>query len=681
MQLRKGFALRGMGRTGWAASAWAGWRQGCLLAALGLGLAAPAQADSGHPRAPRGAAANAQAAQAQDADSGEARVIVKYRSGSALVSGSPRLPQHAATLGRRLALNLSDGRVLGSRMQALRGTGLASSQLAAMLAAQADVEWAVVDRRRRIAAVVPNDPYYADGLTSTTPAVGQWYLRAPDATRVAATNAVGAWAVTTGSPSVVVAVLDTGVRLDHPDLAGKLLPGYDFISRTTTAQDGDGRDTDASDPGDHNPTATTACEASSSSWHGTQVAGLIGAASDNGIGIAGLARDVKVLPVRVLGRCGGADSDILAGMRWAAGLSNSPYVNPNPARVINLSLGSSDVNGCDASYRDTIAELNAAGVVVVAAAGNDTGHAVNVPANCSGAIAVAGLRHAGSKVGYSNIGPQVALAAPAGNCVNTAAGSPCLYPLMTTTNDGSTSPGNNTYSSSFDATLGTSFATPLVAGAAALLLSVDPSLTPAQVKAHLQAGARAFPTTGGTDATVVQCTAPTAADQLECYCTTSTCGAGMLDVGRSVALVQQAPTVVLAASTTAPVVGQTVTLSSSGSGVASGRSIASLRWAITSGAELASLVGATDGSTATLAVSGAGAVTVQLTLTDSTGVARSNSLTLNVSAAGGGSSSGGDTGSGGGSSGGGALGGGWLAGLALAIWALGPARRGRTRTR
>ncbi len=426
--------------------------------------------------------------------------------------------------------------MLGARTQGLRATGLSSSQLAVRLAAQADVEWAVPDRRRRRLAL-PNDGHFPGGQQFITPTVGQWYLRAPDATVASAINAVGAWELTHGSAAITVAVLDTGVRFDHPDLVGKLHPGYDFIADRSTASDGNGRDGDASDTGDW--TTAEQCgpgeAASNSSWHGTQVAGLIGAASDNQTGMAGVGRRVMVLPVRVLGRCGGFDSDIIAAMRWAAGVSSLPTVNPHPARVLNMSLGSS--GSCDASYRDVVAELNAAGVSVVAAAGNETGLAVGVPANCPGVIAVAGARHFGSKVGYSSIGPEATIAAPAGNCVNPSGA--CLYPLLSTTNAGTTTPGANTYSDSFRSTLGTSFAAPLVAGTVGLTLSVDPALQPAQIRNLLQSSARPFPSSG-SGAEVVACSVPTLAEQLECYCTTTTCGAGLLDAGAAMLATMQA---------------------------------------------------------------------------------------------------------------------------------------------
>ena len=636
-------------------------------AACSLLATVPSTAAEPGPRLPARAAA--------PEDLSNARVIVKYRADSAMMrvlsarstSAAGMQPLHAATLSQRLSLPLTDGPVLGARTQALKGAGLSSAQLAQRLAALPDIEWAVVDERRSIAAV-PNDPYFGAGLTGVLPPAGQWYLRAPTAALPSAINAVGAWDITTGSPSITVAVLDTGVRLDHPDLAGKLLPGYDFVSDTRYSNDGNGRDNDPSDPGDW--TTAGYCgsgePSSSSSWHGTQVAGLIGAATDNGVGIAGTGWNVKVLPVRVLGRCGGEDSDIIAGMRWAAGLSADPYVNPNPARVINMSLGSS--GSCPASYSDVIAELNAAGVTVVIAGGNDTGHAVSVPANCAGAVAVAGIRHFGSKVGYSNVGPQMAIAAPAGNCVNDSGA--CLYPLMTSTNSGSTAPAANTYSDGSNYSVGTSFAAPLVAGTAALMLSVDPTLTPAALRQALQASARPFPSSG-SGADVTTCRAPTTTDQLECYCTTSTCGAGMLDAGAAVARVRDAmvpaPVAAIRANPAAPTAGSTVTLTSEGSSASGGRSIAGYRWTITAGGGIASFSGATDTASATLQTSGAGSVTVQLTVTDSAGASSSTSTTLTVSAAPGTPVT--PTSNGGGGGGGGALGWAWSLGLAAA-WLL-----------
>ena len=604
------------------ASRWTDWRVArcsSLLASLaGLvlgGLGSAAQAERGPRLTPSAQAQMQTQTGAEDTDG--ARVIVRYRAGTALALAGTAAgrAQHAARLASRLALPLTDGRVLGQHTQGLHGRGLSSRQLVARLQAQPDVEWAVVDRRRSITGQVPNDPFYGAGQISITPTVGQWYLRPPDSTFLSAINAEGAWAISTGSSSITVAVLDTGVRFDHPDLAGKLWPGYDFV-RNTISADGDGPDADASDPGDWS-TASDTCGAGNSSWHGTQVAGLIGAASDNAIGMAGVGRNVMVLPVRVLGKCGGYDTDIIAGMRWAAGLSNSPVANPHKAQVINLSLGA--VGSCSSAYRAAIAEITAAGVVVVVAAGNQTGLAVNEPANCPGAIAVAGVRHAGTKVGYSSLGPEVAVAAPAGNCVNETGA--CLYPLLTTDNASTTSPGANVYSSSSNPSLGTSFASPLVAGTAALMLSANPALTPAQVKTALQATARSFPTTGAQANGTKTCVAPNALPQVECYCTTSTCGAGLLDSAAAVARAAAttvAPAAVIARSTDQPTTGTTVFLDGTPSSV----SAKAYRWSITEGANLAQFAGSTAAPTATLTMQAPGKVVASLTVSD--GENRSN---------------------------------------------------------
>ncbi len=571
-------------------------------------------------------------------DTSEARVIVKYRSDAALMRTqsvigrtSPR-PQHAATLAERLKISLTDGRVLGPRTQGLRGAGMSSSQLAAQLSAMVDVEWAVPDQRRRLLAL-PNDPFLPGGQTSITPVAGQWYLHAPDSTTMSAINAVGAWDITNGSPTITVAILDTGVLLDHPDLAAKLHPGYDFVESTTAGNDGSGRDPDPTDPGDF----STAGEcgfgqpARNSSWHGTQVAGLIGAATNNGVGIAGAARDVMVLPVRVLGRCGGFDSDIIAAMRWASGLSadvgvGTPVLvaNMHPARVINMSLGSSD--SCAASYRDVLAELGAAGVSVVVAAGNQDGLAVNTPANCPGAIAVAGVRHIGTKVGYSSVGPEVAIAAPAGNCVNLA--GPCLYSLLTTTNAGTTVATDHIYSNSFNTTLGTSFSAPLVAATVGLMLSVNPGLSPSQIKAALQGTARVFPTSGA-DAAVSSCRAPNGVDQLECYCTTSTCGAGLLNVAAAVAKALE-PAVSIRVPNPSPTAGESITLDASASVPATGRLLATFAWTITNGAQSARFSGTTNGPTAVLVATSSGEVTITLSVTDNLGATAVTSTVVTV---------------------------------------------------
>jgi serine protease len=485
-------------------------------------------------------------------------VIVKLRNDSALARERSLQPagergMRAKALGRIAGVSMRDGIALSDREQVVLADGITSDALARRLSLDGNVEYAVPDERRHI-AVAPNDPLYASGPVGTGPAAGQWYLRAPAGEVKASIDAETAWSATTGSPGIVVAVLDTGVRFEHPDLrsvasGGNLLAGYDMVSDPRIANDGSGRDPDASDPGDWVTEADLSqaggtlegCQdsPSNSSWHGTKTAGLIAALTDNGIGMASVSRTARILPVRVLGTCGGYDSDIIAGMRWAAGFP-IPGVptNATPARVINMSLGGP--SPCNAAYQAAIDQIIGAGTLIVASAGNAAGHAVWMPASCRGVIAVAALRHVGTKVGFSNVGREIAISAPGGNCVNVAAGTPCLYPILTTSDRGTTKPDAPIYTDSYNASLGTSFAAPLVSGTIALMLSAQPSLTPADVGLVLQATARPFPTTGAAESGLGQCTAPrydtrgNPIDQLECYCTTTTCGAGMLDTGTAV---------------------------------------------------------------------------------------------------------------------------------------------------
>ena len=620
-----------------------------------------------------------------------ARVIVQFKADAASVRaralGAGESPQavaqtlqvRAAALGNRLGLPLAAGAAVTERTQVVTATGLTSQALAARLAADPEVAYAEVDRRMH-ALAIPSDPLYAVG-GARGPDAGQWYLRPPAGEVVSSIDAQGAWDVSKGGAAgagVVVAVLDTGVRAEHPDLEGKLvrrgdgsLGGYDFISDAATANDSDGADADPSDPGDWVTTAEAGtaafqgCDVQDSSWHGTQMAGLIGAATDNGIGMAGAGWHARVLPLRVLGKCGGMESDIAKAIRWAAGLA-VPGVpaNPTPARVLNLSLGGS--GGCGPTYQQAIDAAVAAGAVVVVAAGND-GLAVGTPANCGGVIAVAGLRHTGTKVGYSDLGPEIALAAPAGNCVDLSPGAPCQYPILSTVNSGSTTPGTvstaSTYTDAVDASFGTSFATPLVSGTAALVLAVQPTLTPAGVRSLLRGTTRAFPTSGAA-ATVPTCRAPSSVKQdSECYCTTGTCGAGMLDAA---AAVQRAAgfsvQAAIGVSPAAPAARQTVTLSSSGSVLDAGHRVAAVHWTLLDGGGIVTSLDSADSASATFRASDAGTVRVRLSVTDDYGVVGSKDETIVVAPAAPGG-------------GGGAFSAGWLALLALAALALERTRR------
>ena len=642
----------------------------------------------------------------------EARVIVKYRTTSSLLksqgSSANVRDKQIEALSKRIGVILRKGRDVSERSHVVMATGIDSAQLAARIGAESDVEYAVVDARKRIVAA-PNDEFYltrAQGASSGGPLVGQWYLRPPGAalpspaaggTAPAAINAEQAWDIAVGSASIVVAVLDTGVRFDHEDLqGGNVVAGYDMVGRDAVAGDGNGRDADASDPGDSVTAADAAaiggdCTAQMtprSSWHGTKTLGLIGATTNNGVGIAGVGRGVRVMPVRVLGKCGGNDSDVLAGMRWAAGLS-VPGVpaNPNKARVLNLSLGGT--GACNAAYLDAMTEITAAGVVVVASAGNTAGRAVGQPANCPGVIAVAGLRHVGDKVGFSDLGPEIALSAPGGNCVTLTAGTPCQYPIITTANTGTTTPvvgaGGSSYTDSFipNATFGTSFSAPLVAGAAALMLSAQPALSPAEVKAGLQSTARPFPQTGGTPGTLA-CTAPGSTDQLECYCpvpstsTPSLCGAGMLDV-RAAVLAVAGVQARISVDTAAPAAGLPVGFTST-SLFGAGRTVVSYEWKVVNdGGIVTAFSSATNAGTATIMPTAAGTFSVSLTVTDDLGVISTATAIVTVAATAAPvvpSTPAQASGDGGG--GGGALGVGWLLLLLSAVLALAGCRERTT---
>jgi serine protease len=596
------------------------------------------------------------------------------------------LELRAGSVGRRLGLALRAGRAIDERTQVLMAAGTSAEALLAKLRADPDVEFAVVDGRRRIARV-PNDPLYQPSpVPANGPAAGQWYLKPPQAARLvsgdevlSSIDAQSAWDITTGSANVIVAVLDTGIRPDHPDLAGKLVPGFDFVHDTAVSNDGDGWDADPSDPGDWVSSSDKAsdtfkdCEVADSSWHGTQVAGLIGAATHNGQGIAGVGWNTRVLPVRVLGKCFGYDSDIVAGMKWAAGL-HVPGVPDNPAanraRVLNLSLGDTadNVTACSKTlYAAAIPEVTAAGAAVVVAAGNGTGRAVQPPGNCSGVITVAGVRQIGTKVGYSNLGPEVTLAAPAGNCVNTSSG-PCLYPILSTTNAGFTTPAGATYTDGLNYGVGTSFSAPLVAGTAALMLAANPSLTPAQVKTILANTARAFPFRGAPpdeNGAIPQCQAASSNDQVQCYCTAGTCGAGMLDASWAVYTAAfNAPLPAIAVGGGTAVAGRPVTLSGAGSAAGAGHTLQSWQWTLIDGGGIVNGL-AGNAPTVTVTPSGVGRFSVRLLVTDEAGTQGVREQTIDVVA----SAPAEDDG------GGGALSPAWLAGLAAAVWALSRSRR------
>jgi serine protease len=664
-----------------------------LLAALGAAALLPLAAQGQARPTPALAPVEGEVIVAFKPDAGVLRKeALSARADAA--SARAALAARAGALGARIGRPLQAGAAVGRDTQVMRASGIDAATLARQLAADPDVLYAVPNGRKR-RLVAPNDPFYATGpavnlsLQTGGPASGQWYLRAPTTAVPSAIDIEAAWLRSTGT-GVVVAVLDTGVRFEHPDLGraasgGQLLPGYDMVGNTTVANDGSGRDDDPSDPGDWVTVAETGsptfsgCQASDSSWHGTSTASLVAAATGNATGMAGAARDAKVLPVRVLGKCFGDDADIIAGMRWAAGLAvDGVPANPHPARVINMSLGGT--GACSAAYQAAVNEITAAGVLIVAAAGNSAGGPVNEPANCIGVVGVLALRHAGTKVGFSDLGPEISIAAPGGNCINITAGSACLYPILAATNTGTRGPLLTAWTDSFNITVGTSFSSPLVAGVAALMVARQPLLTPAQTRAALRASARPFPTSGadnGDDPTpVAQCLAPVAGrDQLQCYCNTSYCGAGMLDAGGALAAVSGA-LARIDSSPAAPTAGGTVTLSGANSTPAAGATIGSYAWSIVSGGGIVGgFTSATNASTATVAPSAAGSFTVQLAVTDSLGNTNTTTSTVVVAAAP--TTPPPSPGGGGGGGGGGAASGAWVAGVGLAAWVLRRLRAGR----
>jgi len=620
-------------------------------------------------------------------------VIVRFKADAATLkqhalgaSAKPEavssvLGKRAATLGARIGRPLEAGDAVGDRTQVIRQAGADAAELARRLAADPEVEFAEPNgRQRRLQAVPPNDPLYDfRSRQPNGPDAGQWYLRAPDATFRSSIGIEAAWARGFGSASVVVAVLDTGVRFEHPDLGrvangGRLLPGYDFVTNATVANDGDGRDADPADPGDWISSTEAGagvfddCTASDSSWHGTATASLVGAAANNAVGMAGAAPGVQVLPVRVLGKCFGQDSDIQAAMRWAAGITVAGVpANPNPAKVINMSLGSDAA--CSASYQAAVDEIVARGVVIVASAGNSAGEPVGTPANCNGVIAIGATRHVGTKVGFSDLGAQIAVSAPGGNCVNIGQNEPCLYPILAALNAGLTTPQASSWSDSYDYTVGTSFSAPLAAGVVGLMFSQNPALTVAQVKSLLQGTVRPFPTTGGTAGTPA-CAAPAAGtQQLECYCPNPggtgypLCGAGMLDAGAAVGAAATGLALIDASPAAANALrGQAVTLSGTRSVLPPGRTVGSWNWTLVSGGgAVSAFTGSVNGSSATLTPTAVGTFVVRLTVTDSAGA--SNMATVSVTVSEPPAQSGGDKG-------GGAVSLVWLLLLALAVGAL-----------
>ena len=369
----------------------------------------------------------------------------------------------------------------------------------------------------------------ARGATSSVPGVtpldalfkDQWYLTSPYGI-----NAPNAWSTTMGSKNVIVAVLDSGITA-HPDLDNQVIPGYDFVSDPASSNDGDGWDPNNADPGDF-------FGSEPSSWHGTHVAGII-AAQSNAIGVTGIAPNVKIMPVRALGADGGNSSDLIAALRWSAGIHVAGVPdNKTPAQVVNLSMGTDSYTPCrlrgqtSGATEVALAELKAAGVTVISAAGN-----FNVPANesypgnCYPTINVGATAYSGDRASYSNYSVLDASGQMVGVDIS-APGGDSKFPgdspagtngkIISTLNDGKTAPGNPVYRGEE----GTSMAAPVVSGVVALIYSVKPKITFDQIWEVIKSTATKFPA-GST-----------------CE-TKNICGAGIINAGAAVAAAAALP--------------------------------------------------------------------------------------------------------------------------------------------
>ncbi len=344
--------------------------------------------------------------------------------------------------------------------------------------------------------LAPNDPLYTGSLIQGSQSYlydGTYSARAP-----------GAWDISTGSETSVIAIVDTGVLPEHPELVGRSVSdlGYDFVSANdpgdfTNANDGDGRDADPTDPGDF-------CAGDPSSWHGTEIASVAGALSNDGQGMAGIDWNARLLHARALGRCGGTDADIIDAVRWSAGI-DVPGVpsNPTPARVINLSIGGP--TPCTSAWQDVIDELNALDAVMVIAAGNEGMNALrSSPANCADVITVGWSDQLGGVDDeFANYGIKVTVAAPGGD-------------IIVATNNGFT--GYNESGNTHRRQNGSSLSAAMISGTVSLMHSLNPNLTSAEVRAALQSSATPFAQTG--------------------KCSTFYCGTGVLNMTRALTMVR-----------------------------------------------------------------------------------------------------------------------------------------------
>lgn len=491
------------------------------------------------------------------------QIIVKLRPAathrSIMISETSQV--QAAITSVRLGIRAKYKRSMGGNAHIVQLPGKMTLQeardYATLLHTDPDVEYAEPDQLMfPVGDVLPNDPQY----------IGQWHYAAPTLDAGAA-NLPAAWGEISNTSNITVAVVDTGV-VDHPDLTPNLVggaaarSGYDFVSTTPRGNDGDGRDSNPSDPGDWistedtASTAFTGCSVRDSYWHGTHTAGTIGAASNNAFGVAGVSWNAKILMARALGKCGGYLSDIADAIRWSSGEAVNGVINPTPAKIINLSLGGT--GSCGTTYQDAINAATAHGAAVVVAAGNASADiSTQRPANCTNVIAVTALAKNGGKASFSNAGSLADIAAPG-------------VDVLSTVNAGLTNP---TSQYTYGVYQGTSMAAPHVSGVLALMLSANSHLTdgsipatelPALLERKLKAAARPFATGTGAD------------------CTTTSCGAGALDAYRAVMSVKTPPTA-LTGTNQSVRPGAGVTLNGSATAGGFGGSISQYLWEQTAG--------------------------------------------------------------------------------------------------
>ena len=424
------------------------------------------------------------------------RFIVTYTEGSAERAQASAMQGDLARVAAETGLRVQHVRTLstGAELVEVAGDKLrfagydeVQRQVLVAFARNAAVEYVEPDRMMH-ALLTPNDTNFSS----------QWDLTDP----TGGVNQTAAWDIATGT-GIRVAVIDTGIT-PHSDLTGQTVGGYDFISDSAAARDGNARDSNPNDEGDWygNNECGAGIPASNSSWHGTHVTGTIAALTNNARGVASMAYGAKVVPVRVLGKCGGSVSDIVDAITWASGgtVTGVP-ANANVAKVLSLSLGG---GGACGSFQAAITGARNRGSVFVVAAGNENQNVTNSsPANCSGVISVAATTRAGARASYSNFGSTIVISAPGG------AGTGGTADILSTLNTGTTTQGSETYAYY----AGTSMATPHVSALAAAIFSINSGLTPDQVKNFITANARPLPgsCSGGCGAGIINAQATLAA--------------------------------------------------------------------------------------------------------------------------------------------------------------------------